>query len=257
MKYRKNYLAKVIFQLRFDPVLKLRETEPGEFQVQIKGRFPHVKPGRRVILKGELKNLLGQEEKGKTHMVVHDIENFWTFSTDDKSALLTILADEFTLEYSKYKDVHATSDDFEFLWSKFQAIYDVKTLSRVGLRYINQINFSTGAPLDWEEYINKDVIASTLGIAVPDEHRLGRSMNTIFWLADDHRIKFQFGINNRDFPNPIAKREFILDHDCFSIDPVDPANAKNYLIRYNKLIGMAFERSIDEKLRQEMEPIES
>jgi len=254
LKYRKNYL-KVIFQLKFDPILELQNSEPVQFKNKIKEQFPHLKLGRRITIKAEIKGLNGKEEKSKTPMTIEEIQRIWTFSDKDNIVLVSVSANDFTLEYNKYQDISTMDRDFDFLWSQFQTIYNVGILSRVGLRYINQINFSTGDPLDWKGYISSDIIKAVLGITVPDKHRLGRSTNTIFWLGDDHRIKFQFGIHNREFPNPIAKKEFILDYDCFSIDPVDASEARKHLKYYNELIGNAFEQSIDKKLRKEMEPI--
>ena len=82
-------------------------------------------------------------------------------------------------------------------------------------------------------------------------------MHTIQWLSEDHRIKFQFGIHNRDWPNPIAKKEFILDYDCVSIGAADASEVRNCFINYNQLIDTLFDNSIDEKLREEMHPIEN
>ncbi len=138
------------------------------------------------------------------------------------------------------------------MWTPFRDTYEVDTLDRVGLRYINRIVLPSGHPLDWDGYIDRKLTAATLEVPGPGSPSLARSMHTIFWHEDDYRIKFQFGIHNSDFPNPVAKREFILDYDCFSVGPVDAADAPNCLVSYNKLIESLFEQSIGDKLREDM-----
>ena len=251
MKYEKNYLTQVIFQLSFSPILKL-DTSPGDFQEQIKGRFPQPKEGQEITVKGSM-SLKGDM---KTDMSVEAVRKRWLFFSKDESKSITIASNLFSLEYKKYQNLEATSDDFNFLWEKFQNIYQVETLERVGLRYINQIVLPSGEPLDWKGYIDEKIIAATLDVPAPESHRLCRSTHATYWLQDDHRITFQYGIQNSDFPNPLVKREFVLDYDCSSMGPTDASDAENCLIRYNELIDTLFEINIGDRLREDMGVIE-
>jgi uncharacterized protein (TIGR04255 family) len=82
--------------------------------------------------------------------------------------------------------------------------------------------------------------------------RLSRSLNVIYWHSDDHLVKFQYGMQNADFPSPIAKKEFVLDFDCYSIGPIEASDAESHLTRYNELMVRLFERSIGQRLREDM-----
>ncbi|MBE9479587.1 MAG: TIGR04255 family protein [Chloroflexi bacterium] len=247
MKYEKNYLTQVIFQLNFSPILKL-DTSPGDFQEQIKEQFPHPKEGQEIKVKGSM-SLKGDM---KTDMSVESVRKRWMFFSEDESKSITIASNLFNLEYKKYQNLEATRKDFNSLWKIFQDLYHVETLERVGLRYINQIVLPSGDPLDWREYIDEEIIAATLGVPTPADHRLCRSTHATYWLDDDHRITFQFGIQNSDFPNPLVKREFVLDYDCSSMGPTDASDAENCLIRYNELIDTLFELNIGNGLREDM-----
>jgi len=81
-------------------------------------------------------------------------------------------------------------------------------------------------------------------------------MHALHLGAADHRITFQFGINNSDFPNPVAKRAFVLDYDCCSVGPVDASDAETCVGKYNQVIHDLFEASIGDRLRQDLGVIE-
>lgn len=40
IKYKRNFLSKVIFRIDFSPILKISEKAPTEFQNEIKNKFP-------------------------------------------------------------------------------------------------------------------------------------------------------------------------------------------------------------------------
>ncbi|MCK4785752.1 MAG: TIGR04255 family protein [Desulfobacteraceae bacterium] len=250
MKYKKNYLTNVIFQFRFDPILTLEKEKPADFQTQIQQHYPHLKEREEM----SVKTMLSPSKDIKTEL--ENIRKQWIFSVRDKSKSITIAANIFSLEYRKYESIEATEQDFNFLWGKFNSIYSVQTLNRVGLRYIDRIVLPSGDPLDWKGYINENIIAATLQITSPKDHDLARSMHAVYWLKDDHQITFQFGIYNSDFPNSVAKREFVLDYDCSSIGSTEASDAVKCLRHYNSLLKDMFEDSIDDLLREDMGVIE-
>lgn len=252
MKYQKNYLTRVIFQLRFDPVLVLESTQPADFQSKIRSRFPR---GAKEAQDFEIETSLSANRSFKAEL--RNVRKRWTFLSEDDARMLTVAANEFTIQYTKYKDSDQLKSDFTFLWEEFQQIYHVQPLERVGLRYINEISLATGNPLSWDGYIDQKLLAAILGFPSPEGHALSRSFHEIRWGGDDHRLAFRFGIHNSDYPNPVAKREFILDYDCFSSGPVDAAYALDLLAVYNRLIENLFEQSIDDHLRRDMGILEA
>lgn len=250
MKYQKNYLANVIFQLRFDPILALEDNSPSGFQEKITEFFPRMTEGQEFEIQTTMSPNKTVDAKVKT------LRKRWTFLTGDDSKCVTISANMFCLEYKKYEDIIEARKDFDFLWQEFQNIYTVPALNRVGLRYVNQITLQSGDPLNWEGYIDDEVINATFKSPSLANHNLARSIHHIHLVGEDHQVKFQFGVPNSDFPNPIAKREFILDYDCYSIGETSPSDAGNCLVSYGTLMEELFEKSIGEELRNDMEIIE-
>ncbi len=247
MPYKKNYLARVIFQLRFDPLLVLEGEAPGRFQEDIRERFPNLTVGQEI----ELLTQLSLQPEIQAN--VRRTRPRWMFSAKDESRSLTVSSTMFSLEYAKYESMEATRDDFEYAWSRFREIYQVDTLNRVGLRYVDKVVRPNGDPLDWKGWISKPLLEATFGTEPPSEHKLSRSMHALHWTGENHRIAFQFGLHNADeFPSPVVKKEYVLDFDCSSLGAVEANEASACLARYHGLLRDLFERSIDAGMRADM-----
>ncbi len=245
MAYKKNYLDKVIFQLRFDPVLALESAPPATFQKKIHERFPKPTEGH------EFEARISLAESCQTN--VNKVRPRWTFTAADGSRSVTVSSRMFSLEYSKYENIDVTKDDFRFLWAAFSEEYQIDTLARVGLRYVDKIVCPGSDPLQWEGWIAKPLLDAVFAMSPPDGHDWSRSMHALHWVGDDHRIAFQFGIfNAQAFPSAVARSEFILDTDCVSLGSVDAQEVEACLDKYKDLLKTVFEDSIDEDLRRDM-----
>ena len=248
MKYERNYLTRVIFQTTLSPILALETGTPSEFQNRIKERFPLLKEGREI----QIETKFSQDGNVKTEAKVQ--RSRWIFWSQDGAKTVTIAANLFSLEYTKYSCSDDMKDDFAFAWAAFRSLYGVEVVERVGLRYINEITLPTGEPFKWDEYIDNNLIRATLGFGQPEQHKLARSLHTTFWNGEDHRIRFQFGMPNSEFPNSIAKKEFVLDFDCCTTEPISADKVADCLTSYNSILETLFERSIAAGLRDLMRP---
>lgn len=92
-------------------------------------------------------------------------------------------------------------------------------VSRTGLRYINQIIIDEGDPFDWTELIKEPLVCSL--DFVEERSELSRSVGVIELNKSDYYVRFQYGWFNSEYPNPIAKKEFLLDYDCYSKNEID------------------------------------
>ena len=82
---------------------------------------------------------------------------------------------------------------------------------------------------------------------------MGRSVHQLIALKDDISVSLNYGINNPDFPNPVARRQFILDLDCYVSGVVESGEAEQRIRDVNALAEDIFEHSIEDGLRQKME----
>lgn len=240
-KYKTNFLDRVIFQLRFDPILSLENESPSEFQTLIRESYPGLQQSELVQI----------EEQGPSKKVVKRVTQYDFISADNTH--ITVTPIQFSLEYFDYESIEVMVSDFETAWGHFQSIYKVPSLSRVGLRYIDVITVDAASdPLVWDGYLSEEIVAATLGISGPSDLSLGRSMHRLDWVGDDYRLSFQFGLHNPDFPNPIGKREFTLDCDCVSIGATDSSDVLELLNQFHDQTGALFEKSIGGELRKHM-----
>ncbi len=246
VKYRKNYLTQVIFQLRFAPLGELGSREMEEYGGKVKTFLPKVD----VLQRMQFTATLSPQEPSSVK--TEKQQPAWRFQSEDGSKTLTVAPEQFALEYSKYEDSDAMKHDIDVLWNPFLQVHPVEILKRVGLRYVNQIVLQTGSGLDWNGWLAEEIVASTLRFPAPVTIGLARSMHVAIWQGEDYGVRLQWGINNSDYPNAITKREFILDYDCFTVGDTEAGNATKLLDEYNKVIEDLFERSIEQKLRDEM-----
>ena len=133
--------------------------------------------------------------------------------------------------------------------------YGVKRISRVGLRYINEIDVpSVKKILDWDKYINSNLITYS-GFLKENQKTVTRMLNQIEMKTDDYNVIFKYGIWNDKYPSPITNSPFILDIDGFTRLAIDynKGELERVAIELNKEIESVFELSITASLRREMD----
>lgn len=115
-------------------------------------------------------------------------------------------------------------------------------VSKIGLRYINQIIIKGGDPFDWTNIIKEPLICSLNFIEDPSE--LSRSIGVVELNKSDYYVRFQYGWFNSEYPNPIAKREFVLDYDCYSNNESDILSTISQIDMLHEEIKNLFEQSV-------------
>jgi uncharacterized protein (TIGR04255 family) len=253
MHYKKNFLTKVIFKIDFgSTVSKTQDDElASKFASGIKETYPNVRsnPLTQISMKMSPTGLAIQQEiKGKV----------WEHTSKEKNKILILNPDFLLLEYRDRVFSHFPEfkDDMDLIYKEFQTVFDIPSFSRIGLRYINEIKFSEGKALDWKGFIKDSLVSSTLA-GLSNDMKLTRSMHQFMAKhSEDISVLFQYGIFNPEYPNPVSRREFILDVDCFISATIEKSEVIERLGELNAVAEMIFEDSIDEELRREMEVID-
>jgi len=68
----------------------------------------------------------------------------------------------------------------------------------------------------------------------------------------DYDIQFQYGQFNRNYPNPISEREYVLDYTCRCFESKNFNEIIDTVDHMHKIIYNLFEKCIGEGLRGEM-----
>lgn len=238
--YKKNFLKQVVLKLDFfNPIETLNNDIPKELSKVIKKFFPVA----------EAKQFTTQEIKlvpGNSVVTQESTMREWVFHTKEKDASFTITSKCLFFSYSVYKSFPNVLQHYneicEYIFKTFENIQ----ISRLGLRYINDIELNEGAPLDWELYLNKKLLSL---IKLIGDKPLARIFHTIEFNFDDYNLRYQFGIPNPDYPSVIKKKNFVMDFDCYSNGLIETAAIPGMLNTFHKKIKEWFEKSITASFR--------
>ncbi|MDY6895401.1 MAG: TIGR04255 family protein [Thermotogota bacterium] len=243
--YESNYITNVIFRVDFPKILELNEQKtPIKFQEAVSERFPKLEEIKGGVLDVKI-------EKDMDISLKHENKVTWEFSNKEKTKKVFINSDFVSIEYLKYEHFADFLNEIQFVFDTFTSLYPVKISKRIGLRYINQIKLDSGDPMDWNNLIHPSLFSNYNEFKLENIDIL-RSMRLLELKEGEYRLKFQFGLSNSEYPNPIARKEFILDYDCSTNEELEISEIFNLAKEFNIIIYRWFENSILEDLREKM-----
>ncbi|HUW18891.1 MAG TPA: TIGR04255 family protein [Sedimentisphaerales bacterium] len=247
-KYKTNYLDKVIARIDFaTPLPRMAEAQPGEVAELAIKSFPIAEP--KKVMMGQIKFKPTGEISAESSMVA----NQWNYHGKSREKTLCITQDFVFVVYNKYETFEKLKADFVAIIEKLFEVYEKDkaiVIKRFGLRYINNIKLQEDNPMDWSKYLNSTILQ--MFAAANDKTNICRALNTIVLNYGDILLKFQYGMNNPDYPALIRSKEFILDYDAFYEGSQDKDSIIENLERFHNKIEEFFEKCITDELRKEM-----
>ncbi len=249
MAYPTNFLKTVVLRLDYASLAALHSEKKPAFTEQIKAAFPFSNGSPLMTFQFAFGAGASVEQQKKGWQWIHaDAEG------DVNRRVVALAPEFFSLEsvgigsYTGFDDFNAR---FTALYDKFVAAYGVAEYTRIGLRFINEITIPEGDALDWNGLLAADLVAGVKPTFAANL-RMTRSMHQVSALKDDISCLVNYGLHNPDFPNPIARRQFVLDLDT-SVSGGIPENETKQKIRLLYAVGKdIFEASIGAGLRQRM-----
>lgn len=245
-------LAQVICQVRFSPVLRIRQDEAViPFQEAVRGEYPRYarQEGMSMLITP------GGVQQQPAPAPLHRFE-------DSAAGMTAILAPDFVaLETTVFVDV----DDFVGRVVRLAAAvaehYQPAEIARIGLRFINELRLPNDGT---KAEMRRAVSPVLLGAAGADEldTPLVASQQVIELTGDDHRMLVRHGLNPlggttvdvlSTQPSQLDQRPFyLLDLDAFSEHDVsysvDGIEAR--LREFNDMIRSFFAWSVPEDYRR-------
>lgn len=241
--YRRNFLTEVIARIDLvSPIPSLLNTLPKSLAKTALKHFPIEEPKPAITQKLQVsaKSLSTQ----KTEFTE------WNFYDRNREKRLTIRPSAFFSTCSRYIDYEVFRKDFIIFTNAFFDIFDEAQPSRLGLRYINELKLPGNDPLDWQKYINNDILGMfSFEVDEASPTRIFHNYEVAF---SDFNLRFQFGIHNPDYPAPIKQRVFILDYDAYFKGLIEHQDIPEALDHYHTSIQKMFEQSISNELREYM-----
>lgn len=241
--YKSNFLKKVILRLDFEKI-ELGSLEEF-YDKDLKKMFP-----KKDIKKGQEGTVKLDFSSGDVSQIKNEF-NVFSFQSKDNKKRFEVSEKHAFIEYDKYSSSDELFKDAKKIVERFINILKVKTINRLGLRFINEINLKQKNPLNWESYMNINLLG---GINFVDhkKEKISRSMSQLVFKNDKGDLTFNYGIFNKEFPNEVVTKEFILDFDCYSLLPFETTDEEimDRIEKYHSYIEDLFEKCIKDDFRK-------
>jgi uncharacterized protein (TIGR04255 family) len=234
--YPRNFITNVIAQVQFQPILIIKNETPNDFQEAIREQFPWFDRKESLAITLSIKPGGGSPLPEKI--------STWEFKNKEQTDQISLNYNSITYSSKKYISFALFFANVELMYNNFYKTYRPGIINRIGLRFINEIKLK-GNPLDWDGYINNNLYCS---ITPFHDLSISRAMSQLHINMNDHKIIFQFGIYNSEYPNTISQREFILDYDCSNKDQCEPDGVVSKFRIFYEEIKSLFKLSRGDKL---------
>lgn len=243
--YRKNPLREVICQLRFPTILRITSEIPSTFQEKIRGEFPDYVEETNAVLPASLPpqilQILGSSTMSKRHR--------FTTRNGAMSALLD--GQNLTLTASPYIDWETFSGSVYPTIEALIEVYSPTFLSRIGLRYQNQISAPSNDPdFSWGSYLRSELVGVLGHNEWQDQIFEHQSLIRCNLDHAGDRLLLQYGLQ----PGSENPALFNLDFDYYFEQETEPKDARAIINRLHGYSGRAFRWAITKELHDVLDP---
>lgn len=243
--YKKNFLTRVLIKIDFPaPIPNLKNSLVDDLMKKALELFPIKEPRQRIGMKLEIspKEVKREDIEAATE---------WVFHGRNREKSLNISPDFMYVSYKKFESFDKFKSDFFGISDILFKSYRGLQVSRLGLRYVNNIELQEPNPIDWSNYLN-DNLLSFINLA-DDRNTISRAFHTLDLNLGNMKIRFRYGMHNPDYPAPIRKKLFILDYDAFLEGLQNEADMISNIDKFNNEIESMFEKCIKDGLREIMD----
>lgn len=236
-------LVKVVCQIRFTPILEIAGDKLAEYQELLRKKFP----------KFANKTSIQFDVKGIRILQATRLPNEFIFETADGLSNAALGVDFVAFSTKKYSSWQVFESDLGFVLNAFEQVYGSALATRIGLRYINELQFAntkTDSLNDLVNFLNPDLLKfenKTWGVPEKTE-------NFVLFREEEEFLALRTRIVS------VPKPQVTLDYDYYAeLDTPTERNKDSVLkifSRYHQVIYNAFRWSIREKRINIFQPIE-
>lgn len=240
--YNNSFLKDVIFRVDFPTPLKnITESVSADLARAILKSFPISEPQtiRSQDIKINEDNVTTSSEEIKK----------WVYHGTEREKSLILDYQSVTMSIQRYNSYEAALSEFKFILDTIFQENKGLFSSRIGVRYINSIELDKGNPLEWNEYIDENILG-VLGFHFTEN--ISRVFHILEYNFDGQSLKCQFGMPNSDYPAVIKKKQFVLDLDSYFSGVFELKDTYESIESCHQKIQEFFEKSITDKTRKLM-----
>lgn len=244
--YQNTFLKQVILRLDFNRLAALQTEAATPFTEDMKARYPDVSSNPTTMLSVVM-------SPGGPNLSQQTVGWLRVHKAQGTARSVTLASDFVAIEYGAgaYQHFDELREQVVFVLGIFRNRLGPQQFTRIGLRYVNEITFPQGDALDWDNLINPDLVTSVKA-GLLNELRMARSVHHLVAQKDDISVILNYGISNPDYPSAVARRQFVLDLDCYVNGIVESAEAEQRIRDINAVAEQIFEHSIEDGLRNHM-----
>lgn len=236
--YGKTGLTTVVCQLRFNPILKIGQATPVDFQDRVRQAFPEFVREESI----ELRLALGASFP-TTVESLPPTPATWRFRTEDGAWVAGLASNFLSLETRDYRHFPDFAQRFAVVLSALTDVYGIRSFGRVGLRYVNLFK-GEQFPGPWAGRINPSLLGPLADAQISSDVT---GAQQLFALAnDDWTIAVRHGLDDSG--------NYLLDFDHATESKVHVDSVAPRLVEFNKRIFQVFRWSITDQMHEEMEP---
>lgn len=246
-KYKNDYLKQVIVRVDFDSELPILSDGPSsEVYDCVRKRFPLKE--EKTIVGREL--LISPDTTTSRNLEIKE----WRYYGSDRLKNLVISPNYLIVEFNKYEHYEVLREDFLSVLDVLYKSYPSIMLKRLGLRYIDVIEWSSAQSKNWKKYLRPE-LSSIFSIAT-NEKDVSRAFHVLEFNYGKDFLRFQFGVFNPDYPAAIKNNEYTLDFDMYTNRLIEQSEVPNILDGFHDKLNQSFEEVITNELRKIMKPLE-
>ncbi len=241
VKYGKNPLVEVIYQLRFPTILNINATDPVQFQEAIKNDYPFY---RKIIQENEF--VVNDVKSSVTKEVNHE------FVSADKKSKVNLTSSFIAISSLTYDQWECFRETIKVIREVFEGIYQPPFYTRVGLRYkdvIDRTRFGLQGK-GWIDLIQPNVLGI---INVSNQSTLKQwSVNSEFtYEGTEIATRQQLNLATKvDDPLPVM----VFDCDYFKMGNLQIDTIYDISNQLHDKSSTFLRNSITEELHQAMNP---
>ena len=244
-RYEKNTLANVVFRVDFAENIN---TDNDKLKEKCQHHFPLIQTEN--VTEQTINTTIDEKGEANVQRVISKYVNV-TYSNRQMNRKVVISPKFVTIELQDYISYEDTKDIYMGIFSVVREVNPNAIISRIGMRYINQIDLSIIKKSTRDKYIKGSLLNTPLENVI-EGSMLSRTQHLMEIMIDDFRVRCVTGYFNPDFPAAIKRYVATLDYDAFIHGNADASDVDRYMDKFHDAIQSLFEQSIQTKQKESM-----